>query len=81
MKGIITSIVLSGAGASFLMLFLTRLIPNDKLHSTCAKFGRLFTINGRLRFGKKFWEKLEDYFENSISICWKGFREGFNSDD
>lgn len=81
MKSIIASIVLSGAGASFLMLFLTRLIPNDKLYLACVNIGKFLTGYGRSRMGRKFWEKLEDYIENSIGICWDGLRAGLNSDD
>ena len=81
MKDLVTNILLSGTGASFLLLFLARLLPNDLVHSVSVKIGRIMTGFGRMRLGKAFWEKIEDFIENSIAVFWNGVREGLNSDD
>ena len=28
-----------------------------------------------------FWEKLEQFLENSINVCWENLKKGWNSDD
>jgi len=81
MKNILASIVLSGAGASMLVIILARLIPNDKLHAVSIKLGRLLSTVGRSHLGCAFWEKIEDFFEKSFSVFWRGFRQGLNADD
>ncbi len=81
MKEMFAHILLSGTGASFVLLFLTRFLPNDVVHAASVKLGRFLTGFGRMRLGKTFWEKIEDFIENSIAVCWNGFREGLNNDD
>ena len=81
MKELFMNIVLSGTGAAFVLLFLTRLLPNDKLKAAFLSIGRFLTGYGRSRLGKTFWEKIDDFIENSITACWEGFREGLNVDE
>ena len=81
MKGIFTNIVFSGMGLSFFLLILSRMIPNDKLKKASVKFGRIISKTGKSRFGKKFWEGLENYIENSLSVIFTGLKEGWNEDD
>jgi len=81
MKNLIANVLLSGTGASFVLLLLTRLLPNNSIRAASVKIGRFMTGFGRMRLGKSFWEKVEDFIENSIAVCWEGFREGLNSDD
>ena len=81
MKDLLANIILSGTGASFVLMALSRIMPNSLLHSVFMKTGRFLTVNGRLRLGKTFWEKIEDFVENSVSVCWEGFRDGLNIDD
>ena len=81
MKGIFTHIVFSGVGLSFFLLILSRLIPNDKLGKASANIGRILSKTGRSKFGKKFWEGLENYIENSISVIFTSLKEGWNEDD
>ena len=81
MKDLVTNILLSGTGASFALLFLARLLPNELVHAVSVKIGRIMTGFGRMQLGKAFWEKIEDFMENSIGVFWNGVREGLNSDD
>jgi len=81
MKGILTYVLFSGAGLSFILLILSRMIPNDRLKEISVKTGRIISKTGRLRLGKKFWEGLENYIENSLSIIFNGLKEGWNEDD
>ena len=81
MKGLFTNIILSGAGATFVLLFLSRLLPNDKLKAASFRAGKFLTGYGRSRLGKSFWEKMETFLENSIAVCWDGLKEGLDSDE
>ena len=81
MKGIITNVILSGAGLSFIMLLLSRLIPNKALKKSAVKTGRVLSTLGRTKFGKKFWEGLENYIENSLGVLFIVLKEGWNEDD
>ncbi len=81
MKSIFNSILFSGAGISFLLLILSRMVPNDKLKSASIKAGRIISKTGSSRLGKKFWEGLENYIENSMSVIFSGLKEGWNEDD
>lgn len=81
MKGILTNVLFSGAGISFFLLILSRLIPNDKLKTVSVKAGIIISKTGRSKLGKKFWERLENYIENSLTIVFGGLKEGWNEDD
>lgn len=81
MKGILSSVLFSGVGISFFLLLLSRLIPNDSLKTTSVKAGRMLSKAGRSKLGKKFWEGLENYIENSLSVVFSGLKEGWNEDD
>lgn len=81
MKTILTNIVLSGAGAGFVMLILTRLVPNEMLEKTFFRLGKSISTFGRGRLGTTFWEKLEQFLENSINVCWENLKRGWNSDE
>jgi len=81
MKGVFTNIIFSGVGLSFFLLVLSRLVPNDKLKKASVNFGRLLSRTGRTKLGKKFWEGLENFIENSLSVIITGLKEGWNEDD
>ena len=81
MKGILTNVVFSSVGISFFLLILSRLLPNNKLKEASVKFGIILSKTGRSRFGKKFWERLENYIENSLTVILNGLKEGWNKDD
>ena len=81
MKGILTGVVFSGVGLSFFLMLLSRLIPNDALKKSGIKAGRILSKTGRSRMGRKFWEGLEDFIENSLGVVFSGLKEGWNEDD
>ena len=81
MKGILTNVVFSGVGLSFILLLFSRLIPNGALKKSGIKAGRILSKTGRSRLGKKFWEGLENYIENSLGVLFSGLKEGWNEDD
>lgn len=37
--------------------------------------GKILTGFGTFKFGKAFWEKFEDFLENSVEICYYAFME------
>lgn len=81
MKGIFANILFSGVGLSFFLLVLSRLVPNDKLKKASVNIGRLLSRTGRTKLGKKFWEGLENFIENSLSVIINGLKQGWNEDD
>ena len=81
MKNILMNVMLSGAGAGFVMLILTRLLPNEMLGKTFFRLGKAISLFGRGRLGTAFWEKLEQFLENSINVCWENLKQGWNSDE
>lgn len=81
MAQILSNIVLTGAGASFLLLILARLLPNDQVRAFGYKLGQAATAFGVHKLGKAFWEKIEDFLENSSTQFFEGLREGLDSDD
>jgi hypothetical protein len=81
MKDVISNIVLSGAGATFLLFVVARLLPNDKLRAAGLAIGRAASSIGVHKLGRAFWEKIEDFLENSSGVFLVGLREGLDEDD
>lgn len=59
---------------------ITRLIPNDKLHSIGYKIGQSITVAGAARFGL-VWERIEDFSINSVGMILTGIKKGLDSND
>ncbi len=81
MKGILTNVIFSGVGLSFIRRVFCRLIRKDALKKSGIKAGRILSKTGRSRLGKKFWEGLENFIENSLGVVFSGLKEGWNEDD
>lgn len=78
---IVNYALLSAPGAAVLLLIIARLIPNDKLDTFGFKCGCLLTLYGKSKLGKAFWEKIEDFIENSFQVFFCAFQRGLHSDD
>jgi hypothetical protein len=78
---LITDVVLTTSGASLIILLLTKWIPNDKLTLWFNGFGRVISSFGRSKFGIIFWEKIEDFLEDSVYVCGRAFLKGLEEDD
>jgi hypothetical protein len=70
-----------GAGVTVGLFVLARVIPNDKLQAMGRGIGLAVTKVGAGRLGKKAWEKVEGFLENSSGAFLTGIKEGLNSDD
>lgn len=81
MSAIIGNVLMSGIGVGFLLTLIARLIPNEKLDKMGYNFGVAVSKFGVGKLGKASWEKLEDFFENSLGILIEGVKKGLDSDD
>jgi len=80
-KDILQGIILSGASAGLIFLILGRILPNDKLYKLGVNIGKALTNQGRAKLGKAFWEKIEDFLDNSFSTFFRGIKIGINYDN
>lgn len=81
MSGILSNIVLSGAGAAFLLFIVARIIPNEKLWKWGIVAGQVVSAFGAGKLGSVFWEKIEDFMENSSAVFLAGVKAGLDADD
>jgi len=81
MQSLVTSVILSGAGAGVVVLILARILPNEKLEKWGYAIGAFVSgyLSGKL--GKVFWEKIEDFLQNSAGVFLRAIKRGLNSDD
>ena len=75
------NLVLTGAGAVAIVFIIARMLPNEKLEAIGYKLGHALSLWGRLKLGKNFWEKIEDFIENTASAFFRGFAKGLSADD
>jgi hypothetical protein len=57
-----------GAGCASFFNGLARGVENG---------GKLLTGFGTFKFGKPFWQKFEDFFENGIEVCYYAFMDSW----
>ena len=82
--------LLGGGGATAVILFVLKKIPNEKIYSNVEKvfesIGRICTLNlSRWAFTKKYWSVVEDYLidliDNTVGAAVNGLIKGLKSDD
>lgn len=78
---ILSGLLLTGAGITFLTFILRRTIPKEKMGNIVEGAGDWLSSTGGIRFGKKFWEGLEDYFIEIIDYWWGRFKIGLRKDN
>jgi len=76
----LNSIVSRVSIVAIVLTTITRILPSDKVYMTGYKFGCSVTKYGSIKFGVA-WEKIEDFFTESLGQFFNGFRNGLNSDD
>ena len=85
MKSIIIStlvgIAITGPGAAFFLFILKKFIDREKLGTICFKCGAWLTKSGSSKFGKAFWEPVEDYLIDTTEWILFNIKSGANSDD
>lgn len=81
MTNILSSIVLTGAGAGFLLFVVARLLPNKQVRACGVGLGKTISALGVRKLGRAFWEKIEDFLINSAAVFFEGLRDGLNADD
>lgn len=68
-------IVFTGAGAAFIIGILTKKASNENLEKWIGppleKLGKAVSSWGNTKFGKFFYEKIEDWFENTVVVVAK----------
>lgn len=77
----LNNILLTGAGATFIIFIIMKIIPNEKLYSAGFAAGVGITALGRRIFGKTFWEMLEDFLLDIGGYMVRGFEDGVKSDN
>ena len=82
--------LLSGGGATAVILFVLKKIPNEKIYSNVEKvfesIGRICTLNlSRWDLTKKYWTVVEDYLidliDNTVGAAVNGLIKGLKSDN
>lgn len=81
MGNIVSNVILSGAGAAFLLFIVARILPNEKIRALGVSIGKTVSAFGARKVGKAFWEKVEDFLENSSGVLLEGIKEGLDADD
>jgi len=79
--GFIASLFINGAGATLLIFVLNRISNRDKWKTMWVSIGKRITDFGRGKFGKDFWEKLENFLQDRIALMWQGLNEGLDYDN
>jgi len=77
----VSGIVLSGAGVTFLLFIAARLLPNERVKAMGVTAGKAVSAFGAGKLGKVFYEKIEDFIQNSSAVFFAGMKEGLDSDD
>ena len=83
--------LLAGGGASAIVLFILKKIPNESIYETvesaCYYAGSILTLGlAKWKLTRKVWNKtIEPYFvdllENTVGAAVNGFIEGVRSDN
>lgn len=82
LMGLLKGAALSLPAAALLVLFVGRLIPDEKIYNLSFGIGMLITTRMRGWLGKTFWEKIEEQiFKKSLSLIVGGLQDGVDSDD
>ena len=81
MKDIITNIILSSAGVAFGLLILGRIMPNEKVKVIGELLGKRLSALGNHKVGRKVYEPLEGFIQNSLGVFIEGLFAGLDSDD
>jgi len=79
-KDLVIDIILSGAGTSFVLFILARIIPNEKVDIYGYKLGKFITIFCSAKLGKACWKKSEEFFENSSVVFLQGLKRGLHEE-
>jgi hypothetical protein len=74
-------LLLTQTGAAALIAIALRILPNEKLDAVCFGAGKSLSGLADLKLGKVFWEPVENFLENSLGVCLRGFFRGLDSDD
>ena len=81
MRDIILSILLSGAGAGLIILIIGRLVPNKNLAKWGEGIGVSISTTLGKKWGKGFYEPLENFIQNSAGVFFGGLKRGLDKDD
>lgn len=81
MSTLVVKLLASGAGVTFLLFVVARVMPNDKLRMHGVRVGRFISMFGAGKIGKSLWEKVEDFLESSSTVFLDGVKEGLDADD
>ena len=77
---IMNNLLLTGAGATFLIFVITKIIPNEKIYAAGKGIGVTITAAGRRALGKEFYEKLEYQILSFGGYFVKGMADGLQED-
>lgn len=85
MSGFIGSTILkvigTQAGIAFALLVLARLFPKTKLRAMTRPAGQYLSRMGRTKWGKKLYEPVETFVQDTLGELLVGFMEGLDEDD
>jgi hypothetical protein len=81
LKDMLMNILMTGAGATVLVMLVKYFVPKDKLGQMCLDAGRAASALGNKKWGKVFYEPLEAYFQDLLKFSVDKFAEGLDADD
>ena len=80
--GLLKTTAVGAPIAGLFILFVGRVIPDEKMYNFFFGLGMLITTRMRGWLGKAFWEKIEEQlFKKSLSLMVGGLQDGVDSDD
>lgn len=77
----IVKVILGSLSVGTVIMVLARIIPNDKVRAAGVSSGLFISVLGMKRFGRRTWEKIEDFLENSVGVFLVGLKAGLDQDD
>lgn len=81
MTALVSKMILTAFGAGIVVAILARLFPNEKLRAMGRAAGKTLSAFGCRKLGRGFWERVENFLENSFTVLADGFKEGLDEDD
>lgn len=76
-----TTFLLSAGGITLALAVLARFTPNEKLDAWGFASGAALSRIGAGKLGKRAWEAVENYLENSSAVFLRGVKRGLDADD